>query len=342
MDFSAIFQLRTKKFWWMDVIFYFVVSLLIATLLTYVVFLAKNSFLRSDIKKETAALQTVGTEQQKEYEKNVLNYQKKINDFSGLLKNHEFATNVFAFMQEQTMPSIWFKQFSLDGKSNNVQLTGESDDMDTFSRQVALFEKNKYVKSVATLNSAMGESARIDFNINLVLDQSIFGYLASTPIVETTSSSNQPLVQPAQNSETPPVTISQTLITSFHLLLTPEVVGAVDQTKHTITLTVPSGTNVKSLTPSIVMSPGATVFPTPGMPLDFSSPVNYIVTGQDGTIQNYKVTVNVNAPSQVQTKANKINANSIIFAIITLLVLVVIVAIILLIWNKIKGSKPKI
>ena len=39
MDFSVIFQLRTKKFWWMDVIFYFVIYLLIATVLCYFIFL---------------------------------------------------------------------------------------------------------------------------------------------------------------------------------------------------------------------------------------------------------------------------------------------------------------
>jgi len=257
MDFSAVFQLRTKKFWWMDVIFYFVISLLIATLLTYVVFLAKNSLLRTDIKKETAALQTVGTEQQKEYEANVLNYQKKINDFSGLLKNHEFATNVFAFMQGQTMPNIWFKQFSLDGKTNNVQLTGESDDMDSFSRQVSVFEKNKYIKSVATLNSALGESARIDFNINLVLDQNIFGYIASTPIIETTSPSNQEVIQ------TPPTTPAE-------------------------------------------------------------------------------VTANVSPLPKTQSKSSKISINNIVVAIIVILIFAIIATIIFLIWNKIKGSKPKI
>lgn len=188
MDFSTIFQLRTKRFWWTDVIFYFVISLLIATVLCYLIFLTKNSFQRDDIKKETVALETVGTEQQKDYEKEVLNYQSKINDFSNLLKNHEFASNVFAFMQSQVIPNVWFKQFSLDKKRNGVQLSGESDDLNALSRQVAIFEKNKYVKSIGTLNSSLGESARVEFSIGLVLDQNIFSYLSNLPpILETTT-----------------------------------------------------------------------------------------------------------------------------------------------------------
>ncbi|MCX6722702.1 MAG: hypothetical protein NT094_01375, partial [Candidatus Staskawiczbacteria bacterium] len=104
MDFSVIFQLRTKKFWWMDVIFYFVIALLMATIFCYIIFLTKNNFQREDIKEQDAALQTVGTYQQKEYEKNVISYRNKINDFNSLFKNHEFASNVFGFMRAQTMP----------------------------------------------------------------------------------------------------------------------------------------------------------------------------------------------------------------------------------------------
>ncbi|MCX6720938.1 MAG: hypothetical protein NTW11_03995 [Candidatus Staskawiczbacteria bacterium] len=176
MNFSAIFQIRTKKFWWMDVILYFVISLLVATLVCYVIFLTKNSLQEQEINNQIKALQTMGTDQQKEREKEVINYQSKISNFSGLLKNHEFASNVFVFMEAQTLPNVWFKQFSLDAKGNAVQLSGESDDMGALSRQVSVFEKNKYVKSIGALNSSIGELSRIQFNINLVLDKSIFSY----------------------------------------------------------------------------------------------------------------------------------------------------------------------
>jgi UDP-N-acetylglucosamine enolpyruvyl transferase len=66
----------------MDVIFYFVLSMLVATVLCYLVFLLKNAWQREDIKKEVLALQTVGTEEQKSQEKEVINYRRKINDFS--------------------------------------------------------------------------------------------------------------------------------------------------------------------------------------------------------------------------------------------------------------------
>ena len=196
MDFSAIFQIRSKRFWWMDVIFYFVISLLISSIFCYLIFLDKDNMLRDQIKQQDLELHKVGTESQKAQEKEVIGYQKKINDFTNLLKNHEFASNVFAFMQSQTMSNVWFKQFSLDEKNSAVQLSGESDDVDSFSRQVATFEKNQYVKSIGTLNSSLGGSAKIEFNINLVLDQKIFSYLSSTTsILSTTTPSTQSSIQ---------------------------------------------------------------------------------------------------------------------------------------------------
>ncbi len=341
MDFSVIFQLRTKKFWWMDVIFYFVISLLVATVLCYLIFLVKNNFQREDIKKENAALQTVGTDQQKEYEKDVINYKNKINDFTELFKNHEFASNIFAFTQTQTMSNIWFKQFSLDKKNNGVQLSGESEDMDSFSRQVATFENEdnkKYVKSIGTLNSSLGGSAKVEFNMNLVLDKNIFSYLSSIPpISETTSPTEQPL-QPANEQETPPpegTGSSEKLITSFHLLLNPEVIGLVDQTNYTVTLNVPYGTDVKNITPSIVITPGATISPGYDVPQDFTNPVAYAVTAQDGTVQNYQVKLNVAVPPA----SKKSNQFGFIALIVIILIVVIIAAIFLFIWKRRQGKK---
>jgi len=185
MDFSAIFQLRTKKYWWLDVIFYFVISMLIATVLCYIIFIVKNVMQRKEIAETEFQLASVGTTEQRSNEKEVLSYQKKISDFSKLFKNHEFASNAFVFMEKQTMPNVWFKQFNLDRENAEIQLTGESDDMESFSRQVAGFEKNEYVSDVDLLNSNLGQSARVEFNLNLGLDQKIFNYISDSQNVSS-------------------------------------------------------------------------------------------------------------------------------------------------------------
>lgn len=201
MDFSIIYQLRTKRFWWLDVILYFAVAVLVATIFCYFIFSIKVGFEEKAIQDISDKLLQVGTQDQKAQEKEVLNYIKKINDFNSIFSNHQFASNIFAYMQQQTMPYIWFKQFSLDQKNASVQLTGEADNMDNLSRQVANFETNPYVKKVGTLSSTAGTNTKLSFNVNLSLDSKIFRYVADTTGISTTTSNSvaSPVTPPSNN-----------------------------------------------------------------------------------------------------------------------------------------------
>ena len=343
MDFSVIFQLRTKKFWWMDVIFYFVMSLLVATILCYLIFLVKNSFQRSDIEKEAASLQTVGTMQQKQHEQDVINYQKKIKDFSDLFKNHGFASQVFSFMQQETRPNVWFATFGLHEKEATVDLSGESDDNEAFSRQVAVFEKNEYVKSINVLNSSLDKSSKLKFNLSLSLDPKIFNYdtdlqpVQSLPsITETVSSSDQSAVQ-TENQGAP---VSDKLIIIFKFTQPAEVNGVVDLKNNSVELDVPFGTDVTKLTPSIAISPKSTISPQSGAQQDFTNPVVYSVTAEDGSTQNYNVSVKV-LPKVVE-KSSKSLTGIILAVILSILVVAAVIVGAFFVYKKRINNKAQV
>ena len=66
--------------------------------------------------------------------------------------------------------------------------------------------------------------------------------------------------------------------------------GVIDQEAGTITVMLPYNTDLIALTPTIVMTDGATV--TPEGAKDFTKPVEYTVTSEDGSYaKTYKVTV---------------------------------------------------
>lgn len=330
MDFNTILQLRTKRFWWVDVIYYFAISLLIATVLCYALFLVKNSMQRQEIEEVSAKLEAVGTQDQKDQEAEVIKYQKKIKDFTELFLNHEFASNVFAFIQKQTMSNVWFKQFSLDRKNRKVQLSGESDSMESLSRQIKIFEKSEYVASLSGLSSTLGDLAKTQFNFSLQLKPEIFSFLAKSSDEDLVdlenipdlggevSPSGQQLVQPGLNN--------QNLITFFSLVLSPEAVGKINQQQNTILFEVPFGTDVKSIRTSIVISPDATVVPGSGVFQDFTNPVNYRVTAEDGTFQDYIATVNI-LPENFE--ASEKNTGSVMVLLIIVIVTAVVAAVII-------------
>jgi len=88
-------------------------------------------------------------------------------------------------------------------------------------------------------------------------------------------------------------------ITSFNFT-SPSVTGVINEGAHTVSLEVPYGTDVTSLTPTITIT-GASVSPASGISQNFSSPVTYTVTAVNSTTQDYIVTVTVEAPSTVVT-----------------------------------------
>ncbi|MFC4098477.1 M4 family metallopeptidase [Paenibacillus xanthanilyticus] len=65
----------------------------------------------------------------------------------------------------------------------------------------------------------------------------------------------------------------------------------IDPVRRTVKVYVEAGDAVSGLAPEIGLSPGATVTPASGETRDFSQPVTYTVTAQDGTKQQWTVTV---------------------------------------------------
>lgn len=70
----------------------------------------------------------------------------------------------------------------------------------------------------------------------------------------------------------------------------------IDELNHTITVTVPEGTDITALTPTFTIT-GVGVTPVSGIAQDFTQPVVYTVTAADGSTQTY--TVAVQTPPQV-------------------------------------------
>ena len=79
------------------------------------------------------------------------------------------------------------------------------------------------------------------------------------------------------------------LLTFVFEALDPDVIGVI--TDNAIQADVPFGTDLTTLVPTITISDLATIDPASGAAQDFSSPVNYTVTAQDGSTNVYAITV---------------------------------------------------
>jgi hypothetical protein len=72
--------------------------------------------------------------------------------------------------------------------------------------------------------------------------------------------------------------------------------GVIDETGHTIAVSVPSGTDITGMTVTFEYS-GASAEPLSGTTLNFTEPKTFTVTAADGSKQQYTVTVDVGGPA---------------------------------------------
>ena len=190
MAFRIVNQLKGKKSWWTDVLLYFSICLLVVSILCYFIFNVKNFYQRKNVEELNIALESVGTDQQKDFEKEVSNYQKKVDDFMGLLKNRKFVSTVFSFMEQQTFFNIWFDKFTMNRRDAEVDLSGQAENMAAFSRQVATLERNENIKKITVLNSKLGDLGVVQFNLNLIMDPKIFDSSLQSSLLEVATPSS--------------------------------------------------------------------------------------------------------------------------------------------------------
>lgn len=101
------------------------------------------------------------------------------------------------------------------------------------------------------------------------------------------------------NSDTDKVSINiknLNILSTEDQILTADIVGKdsvkVDPTLSQVFLYMPYGTDIRILAPTFQLSPKATIFPAGGSIRNFTSPVTYIVTAEDGTTtKTYSVRV---------------------------------------------------
>lgn len=163
-----------------DMVFYFMCALFAAMILSFLILAYKTSILHQNIGTLNEKILVYASEEQKASEKEVLFYKKKIDDFATIINNHNISSNIFSFIEENTLPNVWFLSFNVLQAKGEISLLGESENMEALSNQVRIFESNKnYVNSINVFNSQITQQGTVRFTLAIALNQDIFKDTAS-------------------------------------------------------------------------------------------------------------------------------------------------------------------
>ena len=168
-----------NRYHFIDFAAYFVSALLVATLFCYVLFFFKVYWQNQQVNIIDQKIAAYGTPQQKAHEKQVFDYKKKIDDFAGILVSHKISLKIFNFIEEKTLPNVWFSSFDVSQAANEIRLLGEAENMETLSRQISFFENSDNVNTITVLNSQINNTGKIQFTLVVSLNPKLFSYMNS-------------------------------------------------------------------------------------------------------------------------------------------------------------------
>lgn len=159
---------------WQKFLFYFPIALLILAILGY--FILNNIFEKkiqtfNDLDETLAKLKTP---EELNLEKEVLNYSKKIKDFSILIDGHLASSNFFSLLEGLTHPEVWFSNIELKSKEAKVSLSGVAENFPALGQQLIIFKKEKGIQDLELSKVSLAEGGRIKFELNLSLLPEIF------------------------------------------------------------------------------------------------------------------------------------------------------------------------
>jgi|SRR3989338_4571689 len=174
MNFNLLNRLTSKSLW-SGIALYVFSSLLVAAVFCYLIFFLKSYLLAQKLGEINAKIDSFGTAEQKINEKKAFDYKKKIDDFAVIIGKHKISSNMFGFIEKNTLASVWFSSFNMSESEDKIMLSGEAENMETLSSQVKVFESQKSsIKNVDVLNSQIGSNGKIKFVLNLALQPEIF------------------------------------------------------------------------------------------------------------------------------------------------------------------------
>lgn len=166
---------KTEKRLIVNVFFSILLVISLAFLISYFVlyFISQNR-LNQELYEMEELLKR--TPEQDAIEKELRDWQKKIDNFGLVILNHRITTNIFALLEENTLPQVVYSNFNLNLKEGTLNLSGEADSFRTLGQQIFIIRGKEFVKDFDFKIAPIDREGEIKFDFNIILNQDIFKF----------------------------------------------------------------------------------------------------------------------------------------------------------------------
>jgi Tfp pilus assembly protein PilN len=152
---------------WLNILFYLALALLIFAIAS--LFILNNSIKKSKATLEELILETLTKGKAPErvaLKKEILNYEKKFEDFSVLINQHLENSKFFTAFQKISHPQVWFSQLNLNSEEKVANFSGEAKSFESLGQQLLILKNEDWIKNVELKEVSINKEGKINFNLS--------------------------------------------------------------------------------------------------------------------------------------------------------------------------------
>jgi len=159
---------------WQSILFYSSLAVILIVFASYFILDHFVSNFSQELEQLKETLAREKTEEETSLEREIFSYQKKIDAFAGLIKNHLFTSKSLTFLEKTCHPKIQFSQFSLSSSDRSISLSGEAEDFNALGQQLLILKDEPGVENLNLSNISIGRQGEIEFTLKLSFDSQFF------------------------------------------------------------------------------------------------------------------------------------------------------------------------
>jgi len=158
---------------WLNTLFYVSLIFLFLSITGYFVLnnSIKNSQEKIQVLRETQLKNK--TAEKTALEKEILKYDRKIDNLSTLLSQHLVPSGIFELLQNSCHPKVYYSQFSLDANQSTLLLSGITQSFETLDQQFLILKGSDWVQEVKLDQISISKEGKINFNLAVILKPNI-------------------------------------------------------------------------------------------------------------------------------------------------------------------------
>ncbi len=158
-----------------DVLHYFVVSLLITTILSYLIFYILDIKSEARLEELNTLILEKDTAETRALERRVSTLKEKVAAFGKLIASYCKGSCFFDFLSNLCHPKVFFYRTGLNIPEAVVELSGQASGFKVLREQILIFKEEELIKEVNLSRASIEEEkGGVTFDLELLLDVGVF------------------------------------------------------------------------------------------------------------------------------------------------------------------------